>query len=146
MNFEIKEVPITLVAFKRGEGKFKEVIPQYFMELFMAVADKCVGAPLFVCHNTEATDSGEIDCCVPISEKTDFGEGIEVRELPSIKVLSAVYKGPYDKVAPAYVECMKYIKENGLELSGEPSREVYLNDPRKVAPEELLTEIQFAIK
>jgi effector-binding domain-containing protein len=41
---------------------------------------------------------------------------------------------------PTYEKLFAWIEESGKRLVG-PTREVYLNDPREVPPEELLTEV-----
>ena len=52
--------------------------------------------------------------------------------------------GPYDALAPAYHSLTSWITANGYEFAG-PPREIYLNDPHTVAPEELKTRIEFPV-
>ena len=47
---------------------------------------------------------------------------------------------PYEKSAPTYKKLFEWIAANHTKVAG-PTWEVYLNDPRKVSPEEILTEI-----
>ena len=51
-----------------------------------------------------------------------------------------LHKGPNEQSAPTYKTLFTWIAENHKRITG-PTREVYLNDPRKVPPEEILTEI-----
>ena len=51
-----------------------------------------------------------------------------------------VHKGPYEECGPTYEKLFAWIKENNKKIVG-PTREVYLNDPKDVSPEEILTEI-----
>ena len=55
-----------------------------------------------------------------------------------------VHKGPYQESASSYEVLMSWIGKNGKKITG-PLREVYLNDPREVPPEEILTEIDVPI-
>lgn len=66
------------------------------------------------------------------------------RTLPAVKVVSAIYKGPYDGVEIGYSRLFEYMAEHGLEIAGE-SRSLYINDPDEVSEEELLTEVQIPI-
>ena len=54
------------------------------------------------------------------------------------------HRGPYEELAPAYHVITAWITENGYEFAGAP-REVYVNDPRIVPPEKLVTRIEFPI-
>ena len=56
-----------------------------------------------------------------------------------------VHKGPYEECGPTYENLFKWIGENGKKITG-PTREVYLNDPREVPKEEILTEIYAPIE
>jgi effector-binding domain-containing protein len=55
------------------------------------------------------------------------------------------YKGPYDGLEPAYKALGKWVTENGY-TPLTPQRDIYLNDPATVPPEELLTEILWPVK
>ena len=55
-----------------------------------------------------------------------------------------MHRGPYDEIAPAYHTVAGWIAEHGQEIAG-PPRELYLNDPTVVPPEELLTEVQWPV-
>jgi len=56
-----------------------------------------------------------------------------------------MHKGPYNQVGATYGALAGWIAENRYGIVG-PSEEVYLSDPGKTAPEELLTEIRFLVK
>lgn len=51
-----------------------------------------------------------------------------------------IHKGPYEECAPTYEKLFSWIAENGIGIFGHV-REVYLNDPQEVQPDEVLTEI-----
>lgn len=70
---------------------------------------------------------------------------LKVKEIPAQKMAKMLYVGPYEKCEPAYKEMYGWIAKNNYEACG-PSYERYLNDPSKVAPEELKTEIMVPVK
>jgi effector-binding domain-containing protein len=104
-----------------------------------------IGAPMIVYHSVidEETD-GDIELCAPV--KADFiGDSqVKGRELEGGKVASTVHRGPYEQISPAYHFLAGWIADNGFEISG-PPRETYLNDPRMVASDQLLTRIDYPI-
>ena len=58
-----------------------------------------------------------------------------------------IHKGPYSELHSAYDWFFgPWLQENGIEPTNKPVLEEYLNDPRQVAPSELLTAIYMAIK
>ncbi len=62
----------------------------------------------------------------------NFEEGLSAQIL---------YFGPYADEAPTIARLHQFIHDNGYELSGK-HHEVYLNDPRRTAPEKLKTVIR----
>lgn len=70
---------------------------------------------------------------------------LKVKELPAQKVACLLYTGPYEKCAPAYKELFGWVMKNKYQPVG-PCIEKYLNDPSKVKPEELKTEISVPVK
>ena len=59
-------------------------------------------------------------------------------------MVTTVHRGPYEEIAAAHHTVTGWISEHGHEMAG-PPREIYLNDPQTVAPEELLTRVEFPI-
>lgn len=103
------------------------------------------GAPLIVYHGIidEETD-GDIEICIPVAAPfPDTGE-VRGRELEGGAMATTMHRGPYDEIAPAYHTVTGWISEHGHTIVG-PPREVYLNDPTEVPPEELLTKVEFPI-
>ena len=105
------------------------------------------GPPIFVCHETprqavkaneEAT--ADVEVVVPISNVVDGQGSVTCYEIPGGPMAKIVHKGPYESSAPTYKKLFEWIAANHKKVAG-PTREVYLNDPREVSPEEILTEI-----
>lgn len=105
------------------------------------------GRPMFVCHETprqavKANEeaSADVEVVIPVSNVVDGAGDITCYELPGGRMAKIVHKGPYEKSAPAYKKLFEWIAANHKKIAG-PTREVYMNDPRHVAREEILTEI-----
>jgi AraC family transcriptional regulator len=105
------------------------------------------GPPMFICHETprdvvKANEqaTADVEVVIPVG-KVVKGEGdITCYELPGGRMAKIVHEGPYEKSAAAYKKLFEWIAENHKKVVG-PIREVYLNDPRHIPPEEILTEI-----
>lgn len=132
----------------------------------MAKGLQPAGIPFIVYHDVidEQTD-GSIEICVPVpssppatgdaigeatrddgsdSDAGDVVSGVVFKQVEAATVASTVHRGPYDEISPAYHTTAGWIHEHGHQIQG-PPRELYLNDPQSVAPEDLLTEVQFPI-
>jgi len=70
---------------------------------------------------------------------------IKCYELLSGKMAKIVHKRPHQECEPTYEKLFAWIEESGRRLVG-PTREVYLNGPQEVPPEELLTEVYTPIE
>lgn len=69
--------------------------------------------------------------------------GLGVKHVAPHLVASATYRGPYERIAPAYAEMAEWIRTNGYAVSG-PPEEVYFSEPT-TPPEDTLTEIRFPV-
>lgn len=103
------------------------------------------GAPLIVYHDVidEETD-GDIEVCVPVVGDITGDGTVYGRELEGGTMATTIHRGPYEQIAPAYHTLMGWISDHGHEVAG-PPREIYLNDPQTVAPDDLLTKVEFPI-
>jgi effector-binding domain-containing protein len=104
-----------------------------------------VGAPLVVYHTVidDQTD-GEVEMCVPVATEVTSTSGVYTRTLEGGTVATTIHHGPYQEIRAAYGAIVPWISERGHQSVG-PPREIYLNDPQEVAPEELLTRVEFPI-
>lgn len=103
------------------------------------------GSPLIVYHDViDEETGGDIEMCVPVDRAIAADSKVYGRELEGGAMATAVHRGPYEQIASAYHTLTGWISEHGHEIAG-PPREIYLNDPRTVIPEELLTRVQFPI-
>ncbi|MDT8358440.1 MAG: GyrI-like domain-containing protein [Methanomicrobiaceae archaeon] len=149
-DIEVVMVPDMAVLGIRKRGHYA-IIPQLIMTVCMFAMEKGVamtGPPIFVMHEQSREEAmtadqkgtADVEIAVPVAGKPE-GEG-EVRSytLPGGRMARVVHKGPYEACEPTYNLLFAWIAEQKKTITG-PMREVYLNDPHEVGPEEILTEI-----
>jgi len=150
----IKDVPALRVVSKRDKGSYGETIGRLIGELcemlFRPVNQKNLvkvsGPCMAIYHDQEYKENdADIEVAIPITGRIEVDEGMEVKNLPPARVLAVVHKGSYDTLILTYKDIYEYMIKNGMEFNG-PGRELYLSDPCKTAPEELLTEMQLPYK
>lgn len=81
---------------------------------------------------------------IPFDGDADDDGRVKIKIMPKHKIVSTVHKGPYVEIAPVYAEMMQHIMGGKYEMIGAP-REAYLNTPREVPENELLTEVIFPV-
>ena len=157
-DIEIIDVPDQTVLGIRRKGHYR-LIPELLAEIAIYAMEKgiaIIGPPVFVCHETspeevmQAMEAGTADVEVvvpvaspvaaPVAISKEGGEIVTCYELPGGPMAKAIHKGPYEGSESTYNDLFSWIEEHGKEITG-PIREVYLNDPAEVGPEEILTEI-----
>ena len=120
-------------------------------------------------------EHADIEVCVPVmtqpqnvpggnlyqesNKKSEFAADINsekvacsMEEISGVKLLSpglcacCTHVGAYHKLGKAYAAVLKWMEENGYQISYAPF-DVYVSDPQKVkSPDELITEVWFPIK
>ncbi len=150
-DISIKQVPEQSAASKRviadREGAIS-AIPYGFgavMGHLGANGAGPTGVPFIVYH--EFPDDGseaEIEICIPTADDVPSSAEIEVKAFPGGSMARTIHEGPYDQLGPAYHALTAWMQTHGHTPSG-PAREVYLNSPEEVAPEDLRTEILWPV-
>ena len=148
----VVELSPQLVLGMRKIGAYREIavmLPRVFEYAFCKNI-QVAGYPIFLCHEitheevlkADKEENADIEVAVPISEVVGItgDEEIRVYKLPGGKMARIIHKGPYEECSPTYEKLFSWFAEKGKRIVG-PIREVYLNDPREVPPEEILTEI-----
>lgn len=154
-QIEIIEVLPQLVLGMRQKGAYRD-IPAMLGELYIySMSHQGIqnGPPVFICHEGSveevmvANEAGDADMevALPVEGPVECEDGpIKTYELPGGRMVKVQHRGPYEGCGPTYTRLFAWIEEQGLDVTG-PVREVYLNDPTQVKPEELLTEIYVPI-
>ena len=149
-EMEIVEKEALKVIGIRARGAYGDtarLLPKIFQFAFANDLD-VTGPPLFLCHELTMeevekamkNDDADLEVALPVSG--DIKETNEVRyyQLPAVKVVRTLHRGPYEKVGDTYGRIFQWMEENGREVKG-PYREYYLNDPSQVPKEDILTEV-----
>ena len=151
----VVELGPQLVLGMRKRGKY-EIMATMIPQVCQFAVDEglqIVGHPVFVCHETSVAEAekaneegtADVEIAVPIDRKIDDTDEIRCYELPGGTMAKIVHQGPYEECTPTYERLFAWIEAEGKRIAG-PIREIYLNDPREVAPEEILTEIYVPIE
>lgn len=151
-DITVTQVPVRAVAAVRIHTGLKALaknIPLGFgtlMQGLMRHNRRAAGVPMLIYHDVIDEDTeGDIEICVPVDQEFSGDAEVFGRALEGGDVATTLHCGPYDQISPAYHALAGWIPTNGYEVAG-PPREIYLNDPRQVRPEELLTRIEFPIR
>lgn len=106
---------------------------------------RIVGPVMMLCYDEEYRETdADLELAVPVAGRVSVGEGMVVKVLPAVEVVSVLYTGPYYNLTSAYRRIQEYAAAADLTLQG-PDRELFYNSPHEVAPEELRTEVQYPI-
>lgn len=105
-----------------------------------------VGPPFMVLHDVidEETD-GDLELCIPVGGEIEDDTVVSSRRIPGGTVAVTEHRGPYLEIAPAYHVLTAWVAEHSHEATG-PPREIYLNDPQIVSPEELVTRVELPVR
>ncbi len=144
----VKDVPPITVASLRVRTAMSTIatdLAQGFGQVAAALGGPPAGTPFVVYHDVidEETD-GDIEICIPAATAIQPAGDVQSREVEGGSMVATTHKGPYDQISPAYHTLTGWVQEHGHEFAG-PPREIYLNDPTTVEPEEIMTEIQWPI-
>jgi effector-binding domain-containing protein len=144
------EVPSQLVLGIQRRGHYHEIAAAIgeIVHYAMSHGAQIIGCPIAMMHElgkeaaikADSEGTAVIDVAFPIASPVEGSETVKCYELPGGTMAKVVHKGPYEACEPAYNALYAWVSANGY-LITDPTREVYLNDPREVGPEETLTEI-----
>ncbi|NYT05905.1 MAG: transcriptional regulator [Methanomicrobiales archaeon] len=149
-DITIVDVPDRTVLGIRRTGHYRLIAELLcpLAEYAMGRGIPITGPPVFVMHENspeeamqaDAAGTADVEVAFPVPEGTEPGPGMRVYTLPGGRMARTVHKGPYEACEPTYLRLFAWLQERGLRITG-PMREEYLNDPREVPPEEILTVI-----
>lgn len=101
--------------------------------------------PMFSLHNRRPTDSFDFEIGFPVGQPIKEEGRVRNSVLPGVKVVRAVYEGPYEHLGDAWRALEKWVRENQLPAA-ERFWESYLNNPDEVKdPKHYLTELNWVL-
>jgi effector-binding domain-containing protein len=154
-EIEIVELEPLKVVGMRARGAYHDtgkLLPKLF-EHVIGSGMEITGPPVYLCHELTMAaveeamknNNADLEVAIPVSGKIVETDQISHYELPGVKMVKTIHKGPYEKVGDTYNRLFAWMAENGKEVKG-PYREYYMNDPKEVPPEEILTEVYAQIE
>jgi len=107
-----------------------------------------------LCHDDpDVTDTERLryDACMTVRAGTRVRGKVALRSLPGGTFAVTTHHGDYTSIGRTYAALFARIVTQGVggktyRLGDPPSREVYLNDPRKTRPEDLITEVWMPVE
>lgn len=145
-EIEEKELQPLVVAGLRTKCRYKDMGVS-FAVLSKRVGRSIAGKPLCLYYDGEYRETdADIEPCIPLPKDYRLVDAL-VRELPAVKAVTLVHRGPYEELGRSYARLFKYVKERGYSVEL-PTREVYLKGPGMIFrgnPKKYLTEIQLPI-
>lgn len=154
IQVSVKKTEPATVAFISCKGPYTQM-NEVFAKLFGRMGKEGLapaGPPQGVYFNTPGeVPPGEllweIRCPIAgdVAQKSPDAEGFGIKKVESAEVAATIHKGPFGEVGQTYGVLASWIGENGYQIAG-PSQEVYLSEPGKTSPQELITEVRFPVK
>ena len=142
-----KDVPELLIAGVRMKGRYSDC-SKGFSKIGRALGRFIAGPAMMLHYDDEyRQDDADFEACMPLKDAGKPVDGVSVRELPGVRCVCLIHKGPYDQLGPAYEKAIRYAKDKGYTIAS-PTREVYLKGPGMIFkgnPKNYLTEIQIPI-
>ena len=143
-------VPAQQVLGMRRRGHYT-MIPELLMTIIthaMKNGIAIAGPPVFLCHETSAeavkaaneAGTADVEVAWPVAGDVKGAGEIRAYTLTGGRMARILHRGPYEACESTYLRLFTWIGEQGLQITG-PIREIYLNDPSEVPPEQILTEI-----
>lgn len=87
-----------------------------------------------------------VEACEAVTERKPDSERLYFKEFPEAEAACIFHKGSYDRFSESYAVLLRYIEENGYEISGE-IRESYIDGVwNKEREEDWLSEIQIPVR
>ena len=86
------------------------------------------------------------DVCLAIHKPAKPQDGVSSKTLVGGKYAMFAYQGPYENLAAAYDEAMRWLVNSEYELRDEPMFEKYMNNCQRTPAEKLKTEVYIPIR
>jgi effector-binding domain-containing protein len=145
----IREAPALTVARRTIETTVDRLIPESTAAIYQLLEDlRSAGwkeeGPV-LCENEDADEEGRqiVHVCASVTAPLAL-PGVVIAELPGGAFAHLLHEGPFETLGLAYHALHAFAQERGHERRG-PMREIYVNDPAEVPPEEIRTEVWLPI-
>jgi DNA-binding transcriptional MerR regulator len=147
--FEIEEKTLgaALIAGIRMKGRYSDC-GKAFGQMGKMLGRHISGKPFLLHYDAEYKENdADFEACMPVRLGKASG-GVSLRQIPAVRCVAILHKGPYEQLGKSYAKVLKYVKERGYNVIM-PTREVYIKGPGMIFkgnPRNYLTEIQIPIE
>jgi effector-binding domain-containing protein len=151
ISVALKTTEATCVAYLPMSGPYAQ-IPVAFGRLYAWIAERGLvpaGMPsgVYLTDPAEGEAHARWELRAPLAgdhpDTPVDASGCGIKRLDARLVASATYRGPYERIAPAYAELAAWILTSDYAVDG-PPEELYCSEPT-TPPEETLTEIRLPV-
>lgn len=149
---EIKGIPLQQTIVIKADVHTKDIgskMGEMYGKLYSFIGQNNIqpsGAPFAVYYSYNPKGNTVFEAGFPITSKINCSDSISYKEFPAMKVVTCLYQGAYENMAPVYTQLQEYITKNKLKSTG-VSWEVYLTDPSQIKnPNDNQTIIYFPIE
>uniref|UniRef100_UPI003F77859C AraC effector-binding domain-containing protein n=1 Tax=Chlorobaculum tepidum (strain ATCC 49652 / DSM 12025 / NBRC 103806 / TLS) TaxID=194439 RepID=UPI003F77859C len=142
---ELKELapqPALLIRTRTTMSELGNLFVAGYTDILQLLAGQGVSpsGPPFARYYGFDMETFDVEFGFPVEGGVEGSGRIVTGLTPSGKAASSLYIGPYDEIEAVYDALMKWVKDNGYELSGE-AYEIYLDAPAETAPDQLRTRV-----
>ena len=133
-NFEVKDIAAQkalIIKVSILASTINQALGETYGKLFgylKQIGMQPAGPPFAVYYSFDPKGNAEFEAAVPVNSTIQGTDELKFKVYPAMKVISSLFIGPNDKMAPLYVLINKYATDNKIEILT-PSWEVYLDDP-----------------
>ncbi|WP_027175796.1 AraC family transcriptional regulator [Desulfovibrio aminophilus] len=152
MDVRIETLPERRVASVRHLGPYKEVeVAWIALCAWAGPRGLLTPATLFIgiCYDDpQATGPEAIryDASIPVGPDVCSEGQITVQTIPGGDYAVTTHRGPYENLEKTYAALMGgWLPQSGRMLRDAPGFEIYRNDPKSTAPEDLVTELHIPL-
>jgi effector-binding domain-containing protein len=131
------DVPAISRAYAEAYGEIGQVMAKQKLQQ--------VGAPIGIDGEMTAT-SFTFDAAIPVNRgDIPVAGNVRSKQTYAGRVLKTTHVGPYETLTKTYEKMAAYIAAHGYQANGS-TLSIYVDDPAKVAPEQLRTELLWPVK
>lgn len=147
---EIKErsaQPTLVVRTRTPVQNISQVLGQAYGTVMKYLGELCeqpVGPPYVAYFNMDMQNL-DIEAGFPVARQLPGKDSVTASQMPGGKMVACLYTGPYNEIKAGYEALTQWTQEHGFYTLG-TAYEVYLNDPAKTPPQQLMTQIMMPLE
>lgn len=144
---ELEDVPAVFFAGLRTTGRWDE-IGASFAVVGRKAGRFIGGTAMSLCYDGEYVEDGaDYEAGFPLRRAVEIA-GLDCRELPSVRCVTLIHRGPYSELGRSYERVLEFINARNFHWLP-PTRELYLKGPGmffRGNPKKYVTEIQIPVQ